>query len=209
MSTINSSPQTTPAGSQFYPAFFLCLLLGVFGAHRFYTGKIKSGFIQLVTLGGFGFWTFIDMILLLLGKFKDKGNVVMPNANPKLTWSIFVAFLVIGIASQTENSTTSVSASSSETVTASAQKSSWGSSQEKKMTGIYQSVTPPYVLQLSYGGRTPMENLESGGRYSGKWSAQDGVLVTIWDSNRSKTTYDINSDGSFKSSHGILFVKTQ
>lgn len=91
----------------------------------------------------------------------------------------------------------------------SAPKSSWGSSQEKKMTGIYQSVTPPYVLQLAYGGRTAMENLESGGRYSGKWSAQDGVLVTIWDSNRSKTTYDINSDGSFKSSHGILFVKTQ
>jgi hypothetical protein len=77
------------------------------------------------------------------------------------------------------------------------------------MTGIYQSVTPPYVLQLSYGGRTAMENLESGGRYSGKWSARDGVLVTIWDSNGSKTTYDINSDGSFKSSHGILFVKTQ
>ena len=91
----------------------------------------------------------------------------------------------------------------------SAPKSSWGSSQEKKMAGIYQSVTPPYVLQLSYGGRTAMENLESGSRYSGKWSAQDGVLVTIWDSNGSKTTYDINSDGSFKSSHGILFVKTQ
>ena len=91
----------------------------------------------------------------------------------------------------------------------SAPKSTWGSSREKKMTGIYQSVTPPYVLQLSYGGRTAMENLESGGRYSGKWSARDGVLVTIWDSNGSKTTYDINSDGSFKSSHGILFVKTQ
>ena len=54
-----------------------------------------------------------------------------------------------------------------------------------------------------------MENLESGGRYSGKWSIRDDVLVTIWDSNGSKTTYDINSDGSFKSSHGILFVKTQ
>ena len=77
------------------------------------------------------------------------------------------------------------------------------------MTGIYQSVTPPYVLQLSYGGRTAMENLESGSRYSGKWSAQDGVLVTIWDSNGSKTTYDINAEGSFKSSHRILFVKTQ
>ena len=206
---MNNGPQPTPAGSQFYSAFFLCLFLGVFGVHRFYTGKIRSGFIQLVTLGGFGVWTFIDMILLLLGKFKDKGSVAMPNRNPKLTWPIFVAFLFIAIASQTENSTTSVSASSSDTDTASAPRSSWGSTQEKKMTGIYQSVTPPYVLQLSYGGRTAMENLESGGRYSGKWSARDGELVTIWDSNGSKTTYDINSDGSFKSSHGILFVKTQ
>ena len=88
-------------------------------------------------------------------------------------------------------------------------KPSWGSGQEKKMTGIYQSVTPPYVLQLSYGGKAALEGLDSGNRYSGKWSVQDGVLMTIWDSNGSKTTYDINSDGSFKSSHGILFVKTQ
>ena len=95
------------------------------------------------------------------------------------------------------------------TASPSAPKSSWGSSQEKKMTGIYQSVTPPYVLQLSYGGKTAMEGLESGSSYSGKWSVQGGVLVTIWDSNGSKTTHDINSDGSFKSSHGILFVKTQ
>ena len=56
-----------------------------------------------------------------------------------------------------------------------------------------ESRTPPCVLQLSFGGRAAMENLESGSRYSGKASAQAGMLVTIWDSNRSKTTYDINS----------------
>ncbi len=67
---------------------------------------------------------------------------------------------------------------------------------------------PPCVLQSSFGGRAAMENLASGSRYSGKSSAQDGMLVTIWDSNGSKTTYDINS-AAFKSSHGILFVKTQ
>jgi hypothetical protein len=41
-----------------------------------------------------------------------------------------------------------------------------------------------------------MENLESGSSYSGKWSVQGGMLVTIWDSNGSKTTYDINANGS-------------
>lgn len=87
--------------------------------------------------------------------------------------------------------------------------SSWGSADERKMVGIYQSVKPPYVLQLSYGGKVTMQNLESNDSSTGKWLIRDGNLVTIWDSNQSETEYDINADGSFKSSHGLLFVKTQ
>ena len=34
------------------PAFLLCFTLGVFGAHRFYAGKIGTGLLQLFTLGG-------------------------------------------------------------------------------------------------------------------------------------------------------------
>jgi TM2 domain-containing membrane protein YozV len=79
--------------SNFYPTFFLCLFLGGFGAHRFYTGKIKSGIAQLVTLGGCGIWPVVDLITILLGRFKDKNGVQMPNANPKLTWPIFVITL--------------------------------------------------------------------------------------------------------------------
>jgi TM2 domain-containing membrane protein YozV len=46
--------QVPPASSKFYPTFFLGLFLGVFGVHRFYTGKIKSGVVQLLTFGGLG-----------------------------------------------------------------------------------------------------------------------------------------------------------
>lgn len=53
------------------PAFVLCLFVGVFGAHRFYAGKIGTGILQLVTLGGLGIWTFIDLVLIVVGAFKD------------------------------------------------------------------------------------------------------------------------------------------
>ena len=53
-------------------AFLLCFFFGVFGAHRFYVGKIGTGILQLVTLGVCGIWTLIDFILIILGEFTDK-----------------------------------------------------------------------------------------------------------------------------------------
>jgi TM2 domain-containing membrane protein YozV len=43
-------------------AFLLCFFVGVFGVHRFYAGKIGTGLLQLVTLGGLGIWAFIDLL---------------------------------------------------------------------------------------------------------------------------------------------------
>ena len=58
-------------------ALLLCLFLGVLGVHRFYVGKAGTGILQIVTLGGFGIWVLIDLIMIILGKFSDKeGNVL-------------------------------------------------------------------------------------------------------------------------------------
>lgn len=50
----------------------LCFFFGGLGVHRFYVGKIGTGIVQVLTLGGFGIWALIDLILIGCGVFKDK-----------------------------------------------------------------------------------------------------------------------------------------
>jgi TM2 domain-containing membrane protein YozV len=54
------------------PAFLLCLVFGILGVHRFYVGKIATGVLQLLTIGGFGIWWLLDLLVILLGGFTDK-----------------------------------------------------------------------------------------------------------------------------------------
>ncbi len=47
-------------------------VLGPFGAHRYYVGKIGTGMLQTVTIGGLGLWWLYDMILITFGSFRDR-----------------------------------------------------------------------------------------------------------------------------------------
>ena len=58
-------------------ALLLCFFIGVIGAHRFYVGKIGTGLLMVFTLGGLGIWTFIDLVLIIVGKFKNKDGEVL------------------------------------------------------------------------------------------------------------------------------------
>ena len=49
----------------------ICLLFGIFGAHHFYAGKIKTGLLMLLTIGGLGIWYVIDCLIVLFGEFAD------------------------------------------------------------------------------------------------------------------------------------------
>lgn len=60
-------------------AFLLCVMLGFFGAHRFYTGQIGWGVLQLCTLGCCGVFVIIDLVLILVDRIYTKdGNELIP-----------------------------------------------------------------------------------------------------------------------------------
>ena len=58
-------------------ALLLCLFVGTLGVHRFYVGKIGTGILMIVTFGGFGIWTLIDLIMIAVGKFSDKQGLAL------------------------------------------------------------------------------------------------------------------------------------
>lgn len=77
-STGSIPPAATPPWREEYeseftrlPVFVLCIFLGWLGLHRFYVGKIGTGILQLITLGGLGLWTLYDLIIIVFGSFTD------------------------------------------------------------------------------------------------------------------------------------------
>ncbi|MEK4484301.1 TM2 domain-containing protein [Psychrobacillus sp. FSL H8-0484] len=66
--------ENTNSEKNFVAALLLCFFLGSLGVHRFYTGKIGTGILMLLTLGGLGIWSLIDFIIIAVGKFKDSNG---------------------------------------------------------------------------------------------------------------------------------------
>lgn len=75
------------------------LFLGVIGVDRFYVGKVGTGILKLITIGGFGIWYLIDLILVYTGNMKDKQGrqLVGRKENLKLAVIILIIALAFGI----------------------------------------------------------------------------------------------------------------
>jgi hypothetical protein len=58
-------------GKSWFVALLLSIFVGYFGVDRFYLGKIGTGVLKLITMGGFGLWWLIDIILIATDNMKD------------------------------------------------------------------------------------------------------------------------------------------
>jgi len=70
----NAQLQTKKFSKQrhFLAVFFISFSWGTFGVDRMYLGKWGTGILKLVSFGGFGIWTIVDLILIMGGSMRDK-----------------------------------------------------------------------------------------------------------------------------------------
>jgi TM2 domain-containing membrane protein YozV len=103
MSDINSSspaPQVpTNPPRNFVTTWLLSYFLGSIGVDRFYLGYTGLGIAKLLTLGGCGIWTLIDLILVLTGQLRDSAGRPLEGfeQNKKMAWIVTAALWVVGI----------------------------------------------------------------------------------------------------------------
>jgi hypothetical protein len=64
----NNQPIEAPAPDIDWGLAAICWLVGSLGIHRFMLGDTTNGILMLLTLGGCGIWTLIDLISILTGK---------------------------------------------------------------------------------------------------------------------------------------------
>ena len=68
---------TTPAPQSpksWLATLLLSIFLGELGIDRFYLGKVGTGILKLITLGGFGIWWLIDLILIATNSMTDSNG---------------------------------------------------------------------------------------------------------------------------------------
>jgi len=82
-------------------ALLLSFFGGVFGLHRFYVDKPRTGIAMILTFGGLGIWYLYDLVLIAAGEFRDGDEL------PLRSWGVsespFLQRQLVGRAEQRVN----------------------------------------------------------------------------------------------------------
>jgi hypothetical protein len=71
-SEVTTFSSLASSGKSQVTALILAILIGGLGIHRFYLGYTWQGVVQLLTLGGLGIWSLIDLIRIITGDLQPK-----------------------------------------------------------------------------------------------------------------------------------------
>lgn len=95
----NQGPYPGEPGKSFMTTWLLSLLLGSFGADRFYLGKTGTAVAKLLTGGGAGIWAIVDLIMTLTGNTRDKNGRPLEGyqENKKKAWIITAVLWLVSI----------------------------------------------------------------------------------------------------------------
>lgn len=88
-----------PRQRHYLAVFFISFLWGTFGVDRMYLGKWGTGILKLVTVGGFGLWVLVDLLLIMTGAMRDKqGRPMLQFAEYKkfTYWTVLIFALALG-----------------------------------------------------------------------------------------------------------------
>ncbi|WAL40630.1 Ltp family lipoprotein [Brevibacterium sp. BRM-1] len=91
--------QPAAPAKSFVATWLLSLFLGSLGIDRFYLGKIGTGVLKLITGGGFGIWSLIDLIMTLCGAQRDKLGRPLEGyqRSRKMAWIVTIVLWLLGI----------------------------------------------------------------------------------------------------------------
>ncbi|WP_035281361.1 TM2 domain-containing protein [Brevibacterium album] len=83
----------------FVVTWLLSYFLGVLGIDRFYLGKVGTGVLKLITVGGLGIWALIDLVIVLVGAARDSQGRPLEGYEDRkvVAWVITIVLMLIGV----------------------------------------------------------------------------------------------------------------
>lgn len=97
-------------GRTFVATWLFALLLGFWGADRFYLGKIGTAIAKLLTLGGLGVWVLVDLLLVLTGSQRDRDGRELAgyHEHKRTAWIVTGALVALSVLSSIVSSVASL-----------------------------------------------------------------------------------------------------